>query len=227
MILSEELWKSSGHWDHYHENMYFTQVDEQGFAVKPMNCPGACLVFRSRRRSYRELPLRLAEFGHVHRHELSGVLHGLFRVRAFTQDDAHIFCRLDQVHDEVRTVIEFIDRFYGRFGFDQVKTKLSTRPAKAAGTIEMWDARRGGARAGARRPRLRAQSGRRCLLRPEDRLPGHRLDGPVMAAGHVPARFLHARGLRSDLHIRDRHRRATRHHPPRDPRDRSNASSGS
>ncbi len=139
MILSEELWKSSGHWDHYHENMYFTQVDEQGFAVKPMNCPGACLVFRSRRRSYRELPLRLAEFGHVHRHELSGVLHGLFRVRAFTQDDAHIFCRLDQVHDEVRTVIEFIDRFYGRFGFDQVKTKLSTRPAKAAGTIEMWD----------------------------------------------------------------------------------------
>jgi threonyl-tRNA synthetase len=139
MILSEELWKSSGHWDHYHENMYFTQVDEQGFAIKPMNCPGACLVFRSRRRSYRELPLRLAEFGHVHRHELSGVLHGLYRVRAFTQDDAHIFCRLDQVHDEVRTVLEFIDRFYGRFGFDQVKTKLSTRPAKAAGTIEMWD----------------------------------------------------------------------------------------
>ena len=88
MLLSEELWKSSGHWDHYHDNMYFTQVDEQGFAVKPMNCPGACLVFRSRRRSYRELPLRLAEFGHVHRHELSGVLHGLFRVRAFTQDDA-------------------------------------------------------------------------------------------------------------------------------------------
>jgi len=139
MILSEELWKSSGHWDHYHEHMYFTEVDEQGFAVKPMNCPGACLVFRSRRRSYRELPLRLAEFGHVHRHELSGVLHGLFRVRAFTQDDAHIFCRLDQVHDEVRTVLEFIDRFYARFGFDQVRTKLSTRPAKAAGTDEMWE----------------------------------------------------------------------------------------
>jgi len=138
MLLSEELWKSSGHWDHYHDNMYFTQVDEQGFAVKPMNCPGACLVFRSRRRSYRELPLRLAEFGHVHRHELSGVLHGLFRVRAFTQDDAHIFCRLDQVHDEVRTVLDFIDRFYARFGFDEVRTRLSTRPAKAAGTDEMW-----------------------------------------------------------------------------------------
>jgi threonyl-tRNA synthetase len=139
MILSEQLWKSSGHWDHYHDNMYFTEVDDQGFAIKPMNCPGACLVFRSRRRSYRELPLRLAEFGHVHRHELSGVLHGLFRVRAFTQDDAHIFCRLDQVHEEVRTVLEFIDRFYARFGFDQVKTKLSTRPAKAAGTDEMWE----------------------------------------------------------------------------------------
>jgi threonyl-tRNA synthetase len=139
MILSEELWKSSGHWDHYHENMYFTEVDEQGFAIKPMNCPGACLVFRSRRRSYRELPLRLAEFGHVHRHELSGVLHGLFRARAFTQDDAHIFCRLDQVHEEVRTVLEFIDRFYARFGFDLVKTKLSTRPEKAAGTDEMWE----------------------------------------------------------------------------------------
>ena len=139
MILSEELWKSSGHWDHYRENMYFTQVDEQGFAVKPMNCPGACLVFRSRRRSYSELPLRLAEFGHVHRHELSGVLHGLFRVRSFTQDDAHIFCRLDQVHDEVQSVLGFIDRFYARFGFDQVQTKLSTRPEKAAGTDEMWE----------------------------------------------------------------------------------------
>ena len=139
MILSEQLWKSSGHWDHYHDNMYFTEVDDQGFAIKPMNCPGACLVFRSRRRSYRELPLRLAEFGHVHRHELSGVLHGLFRARAFTQDDAHIFCRLDQVHEEVRTVLEFIDRFYARFGFDQVKTKLSTRPEKAAGTDEMWE----------------------------------------------------------------------------------------
>jgi threonyl-tRNA synthetase len=139
MILSEQLWKSSGHWDHYHDNMYFTEVDDQGFAIKPMNCPGACLVFRSRRRSYRELPLRLAEFGHVHRHELSGVLHGLFRVRAFTQDDAHIFCRLDQVHEEVRTVLEFIDRFYARFGFDQVKTRLSTRPEKAAGTGEMWE----------------------------------------------------------------------------------------
>ena len=138
-VLSQELWQASGHWDHYRENMYFTEVDGQGFAIKPMNCPGACLVFRSRRRSYRDLPMRLAEFGHVHRHELSGVLHGLFRVRAFTQDDAHIYCRLDQVRDEVRAVLDFIERFYGRFGFTDVRTKLSTRPAKAAGTTEMWD----------------------------------------------------------------------------------------
>ncbi len=139
-ILSEDLWHKSGHWEHYKENMYFTEVDEQGFAVKPMNCPGACLVFRSRRRSYRDLPLRLAEFGHVHRHELSGVLHGLFRVRAFTQDDAHVFCRVDQVQDEVRAILDLTDRFYARFGFDDVRLKLSTRPEKAAGAQEMWDA---------------------------------------------------------------------------------------
>ncbi len=139
-ILSEKLWHQSGHWDHYKENMYFTEVDGQGFAVKPMNCPGACLVFRSRRRSYRELPLRLAEFGHVHRHELSGVLHGLFRVRAFTQDDAHVFCRVDQIQDEVRAILDLTDRFYARFGFTDVRLMLSTRPEKAAGTDEMWEA---------------------------------------------------------------------------------------
>lgn len=138
-VLSEELWKRSGHWEHYRENMYFTEVDEQGFAVKPMNCPGAILVYRSRRHSYRDLPLRLAEFGHVHRHELSGVLHGLFRVRAFTQDDAHVFCRLDQVRDEVRAILDLIDRFYARFGFHDVQTKLSTKPEKAAGSDEMWE----------------------------------------------------------------------------------------
>jgi threonyl-tRNA synthetase len=139
-ILSEDLWHRSGHWDHYKENMYFTEVDDQTFAVKPMNCPGACLVFRSRRRSYRDLPLRLAEFGHVHRHELSGVLHGLFRVRAFTQDDAHVFCRVDQIQDEVQAILALTDRFYGRFGFTDVRLKLATRPEKAAGTPEMWDA---------------------------------------------------------------------------------------
>ena len=139
-ILSEQLWHESGHWDNYKDNMYFTEVDDQTFAVKPMNCPGACLVYRSQRHSYRDLPLRLAEFGHVHRHELSGVLHGLFRVRAFTQDDAHIFCRLDQVKGEVQSVLALIDRFYGKFGFDQVALRLGTRPEKALGSAEMWEA---------------------------------------------------------------------------------------
>jgi threonyl-tRNA synthetase len=139
-LLSDELWKRSGHWDHYHEHMYFTEVDEGRFALKPMNCPGACLVYRSRRRSYRDLPIRYAEFGHVHRHELSGVLHGLFRVRAFTQDDAHIFCRLDQVTEEVRAVLDLIEGFYARFGLGDVALKLATRPEKASGTPEMWDA---------------------------------------------------------------------------------------
>jgi threonyl-tRNA synthetase len=138
-MLDTELWKTSGHWDNYRENMYFTEIEGQSFAVKPMNCPGACLVYRSRRHSYRELPLRYAEFGHVHRHELSGVLHGLFRVRAFTQDDAHIFCRLDQVQDEVNAVLALTDRFYGRFGFEHVELKLSTRPEKAIGEQSMWD----------------------------------------------------------------------------------------
>ena len=107
--------------------MYFTEVEGQSFAIKPMNCPGACLVYRSRRHSYRELPIRYAEFGHVHRHELSGVLHGLFRVRAFTQDDAHVFCRPDQVQDEVRAVLDLTDRFYARFGFHARRSSSSPR----------------------------------------------------------------------------------------------------
>jgi threonyl-tRNA synthetase len=137
-ILSDELWKTSGHWDHYRENMYLTEVDGQGFAIKPMNCPGACLVYRSTRRSYRDLPLRLGEFGHVHRHELSGVLHGLFRVRAFTQDDAHVFCRMDQVVGEVRAILDLIDRFYGKFGFLDVRLGLATMPDKAIGDEATW-----------------------------------------------------------------------------------------
>ncbi len=139
-ILSDELWKTSGHWDYYRDNMYLTEVDGQGYAVKPMNCPGACLVYKSRRRSYRDLPIRLAEFGHVHRHERSGVLHGLFRARAFTQDDAHIYCRQDQVEGEVRAILDLIERFYTRFGFSDVQMKLATRPEKAIGEAAVWDA---------------------------------------------------------------------------------------
>ncbi len=138
LILNRSLWEQSGHWDHFRENMYFTRIDEQDFAVKPMNCPGAMLVYRSRMHSYRDLPRRIAEMGVVHRHELSGTLHGLLRVRSFTQDDAHIFMLPSQVEDEVGNVIDLMDRFYSVFGFNY-RVELSTRPEKAMGTQEMWN----------------------------------------------------------------------------------------
>jgi threonyl-tRNA synthetase len=145
-VLDEELWHRSGHWENYRENMYFVEPseregggNERRFALKPMNCPGACLVFASARHSYRELPLRLAEFGLVSRYEREGVLHGLLRVRAFTQDDAHVYCTLEQVTDEVDSICEAIDELYARFGFDDVRVELSTRPEKSIGADEQWE----------------------------------------------------------------------------------------
>lgn len=138
IILSDELWKSSGHYAHYKENMYFTEIDEKSYAIKPMNCPGAILVYKTRPRSYRELPLRLSEFGLVHRHELSGVLHGLLRVRAFTQDDSHVFCTVDQIQQEVSKKVENTFKVLNKFGFDKVKVKLSTKPEKAMGDDALW-----------------------------------------------------------------------------------------
>ena len=194
-----------GHWDNYRENMFFTQDQSERprqFAVKPMNCPGACLVFGSERHSYRDLPLRLAEFGLCTRNEREGVLHGLLRVRAFTQDDAHVYCTEDQIVAEVRDIVEAIDELYALFGFDDVRVELSTRPGevdrhgRAVGD--------GGARAagGARGhgARVQAQPRRRRLLRPEDRLPHHRRARPLLAVRHVPARLLHAAALRPHLH---------------------------
>ncbi len=137
-ILRRELWERSGHWDNYKDNMYFTEIDGAPFAVKPMNCPGGLLIYKSRRRSYRDLPMRVAELGQVHRHEMSGVLHGLFRVRYFTQDDAHIYCTPEQLEDEVRDVLHFMLHMYAAFGFSDVHIELSTRPAKSIGTDEMW-----------------------------------------------------------------------------------------
>ena len=139
VILRRELWERSGHWDNYKENMYFTTIDEQPYAVKPMNCPGGLLIYKSRRRSYRDLPLRMAELGRVHRHEMSGVLHGLFRVRYFTQDDAHIYCTPEQLEEEVRGVVQFMHRIYAAFGFSDVKIELSTRPGKSIGSDEVWE----------------------------------------------------------------------------------------
>ncbi len=139
-VMDVELWHRSGHWENYRENMYFTESGERQYAVRPMNCPGACLVFGSERHSYRELPLRLAEFGQVSRAEREGVLHGLLRVRAFTQDDAHVYCTEEQIADEVADICAAIDELYARFGFDDVRVELSTRPEKSIGTDEQWEA---------------------------------------------------------------------------------------
>ncbi|MGI6284425.1 threonine--tRNA ligase [Neomoorella humiferrea] len=138
IILNRSLWEQSGHWDHYRENMYFTKIDEADYAIKPMNCPGAILVYKSEQHSYRDLPLRLAELGLVHRHEKSGVLHGLMRVRAFTQDDAHIFMLPHQITAEIQGVIDLVDRFYSLFGF-KYHVELSTRPDNAMGSDEIWE----------------------------------------------------------------------------------------
>ena len=138
IILNEDLWHRSGHWDHYKENMYFTKIDEGDFAIKPMNCPGGMLAYKRKLHSYRDLPQRIAELGLVHRHELSGALHGLMRVRCFTQDDAHIFMTPDQVKDEVLGVINMIDSFYKVFGF-KYHVELSTRTEDSMGSDEQWD----------------------------------------------------------------------------------------
>jgi len=138
IILSRSLWETSGHWDHYKENMYTTQIDDEDFAIKPMNCPGACLIYKSKPRSYRDLPLKLAEAGLDHRHELKGALQGLFRVREFTQDDAHLFIRPDQITEQVTDVTHLITAYYAQFGFPY-RVELSTRPENSMGSDEDWN----------------------------------------------------------------------------------------
>lgn len=137
-MMSRELWETSGHWDHYKDNMYTTKVDEADYAIKPMNCPGAILVYQNSIHSYRDLPLRYGELGHVHRHEASGALNGLFRVRAFTQDDAHIMIRRDQIEDEVKSIMKLMDEVYDVFGLTY-RIVLSTRPDDFIGEIEFWN----------------------------------------------------------------------------------------
>ena len=138
LILNEKLWRTSGHWDHYKDNMYFTKIDGEDYAIKPMNCPGAMLVYKRKMWSYRDFPIRCGELGQVHRHELSGALHGLMRVRTFTQDDAHIFMLPEQVNDEIKAVAKFCDDVYKMFGFEY-HVELSTRPDDSMGTDEEWE----------------------------------------------------------------------------------------
>ena len=138
MILSRKLWERSGHWDHYQQNMYTTVIDDEDYAIKPMNCPGGILVYKTKMRSYKDLPLRIGELGVVHRHELSGALHGLMRVRCFTQDDAHIFMTPEQIKEEIKGVVRLIDKVYSTFGF-QYHIELSTMPEDHMGAIEDWN----------------------------------------------------------------------------------------
>ena len=142
-VFDAELWKRSGHYDNYRENMYFTYVDEQEFAVKPMNCPAAALLYGAQLRSYRELPVRYADFGRLHRYERSGVTHGLTRVRTFSQDDAHIFCAPEQIESEVSSFISMVQETFDVFGFDDVRVTLSLRPEKRIGADDLWDAAEG------------------------------------------------------------------------------------
>ncbi|MEE0968944.1 MAG: threonine--tRNA ligase, partial [Clostridia bacterium] len=139
LIMNRHLWETSGHWDHYKDNMYSTIIDEETYCVKPMNCPGGVMVYRNDLHSYRDLPIRAGELGLVHRHELKGALHGLFRVRCFTQDDAHIFMRRDQITDEIVNVVHLINEVYEKFGF-KYSVELSTRPEDSMGSDEDWDA---------------------------------------------------------------------------------------
>ncbi|MFE7063563.1 threonine--tRNA ligase [Sutcliffiella sp. NPDC057660] len=137
-MMNQQLWEKSGHWDHYHENMYFTEVEDKKFALKPMNCPGHMLIFKNNLYSYRDLPIRMAEFGQVHRHEYSGALNGMLRVRTFCQDDAHIFVREDQIESEIKQVFHLIDQVYSTFGFDY-SVELSTRPEDSLGDDNLWE----------------------------------------------------------------------------------------
>jgi threonyl-tRNA synthetase len=198
IILNEELWHRSGHWDHYRENMYFTRIDEQDYAVKPMNCPGSTRIFANELRSYRDLPIRMSELGLVHRHEKSGVLTGLFRVRSFTQDDAHVYCTEDQLEDEIVDLILLVFELYAHFGLTDIRVELSTRPRGLDRHRRDVGAGRGRARegAGAAGDRVRAQPRRRRVLRAEDRLPRARLPEALVAVRDHPGRLLDAGTVR-------------------------------
>lgn len=170
-IMDKTFWEQSGHWDNYKDNMFLTNSEKREYAVKPMNCPGHVQIFNNGLRSYRDLPMRLAEFGSCHRNEPSGALHGLMRVRGFVQDDAHIFCTEDQIVEEARAFNELLVRVYKQFGFHDVAVKLSLRPEKRAGSDEIWDKAEQGLRDALTACGMGRITGRRCILWPENRIP--------------------------------------------------------
>ena len=197
ILYDSELWKQSGHWDKYRDNMYFTEVEGRQMGLKPMNCPAHIQIYKDERRSYRDLPIRYSEAGLVHRHEPSGVLHGLPRVRHITQDDAHIFCTEEQIQEEVVGCLRFGFAIYELFGFP-VRLELSTRPDQRIGSDEMWDRAEAALRGALDAERARTGSTRRRrVLRAEDRPRHDRLHRPVVAARHGAARLLDAGALRA------------------------------
>ena len=216
ILYDVDLWKQSGHWHVYRDNMYFTDVEDRPMGLKPMNCPAHVQIYKRDLRSYRDLPIRYAEQGLVHRHEPSGTLHGLLRVRHITQDDAHVFCTEEQIEEEVLRCLDFGFFIYDQFGFEP-RLELSTRPDKRVGTEEMWDKAEAALQRALDEPRarVRAQPGRRRVLRPEDRPAHDRLDRALVAARHRPARLLHARAVRARLHRRRQRRAPAGDDPPR------------
>ncbi len=215
-ILDVELWKTSGHYDNYRENMFFTEADERQMSVKPMNCPTHCLIFGTRLRSYRDLPVRYSDFGRLHRYERSGVTNGLFRVRSFAQDDAHVFCMEEQVEEVVLAAAGMILEIYRTFGFDDVRIELSTRPEKRIGSDELWDRAEGALASALEEPgdALPGQPRRRRLLRAEDRLPRPRLDRPQLAARHGAARLPAPAAVRPQVRGGGRRRAPAGDDPP-------------
>ena len=190
IILNRKLWETSGHWDHYRENMYTTVIDDEDYAVKPMNCPGGMLVYKSQPRSYRDLPLRIGELGLVHRHEKSGQLHGLMRVRCFTQDDAHIFMTREQITDEIKGVMRLIDEVYSRFGLTY-HMELSTRPEDSMGSDEDWEIATDALRKALDEvgKGYVVNEGDGAFYGPQDRLPSDRFPWKNLAVRNHPARL--------------------------------------
>ena len=216
IIFNVDVWKKSGHWEAYRENMYFTEVENGEFGLKPMNCPGHIFIFDDALRSYRDLPMRLSEQGLVHRHEPSGTLHGLTRVRHITQDDAHIFCSHDQIEDEVIGCLELAGAIYDTFGLDMRSGAL--HPSGQADRLRRPVGRRRGrvaAGAGTGRGGIRPERGRRRVLRPQDRSAHVRLDRTFVADGHHPARLPDARAIRDLLHRQRQQRASPGDDPPR------------
>ncbi len=206
-ILDRTLWERSGHWQNFKDSMFTTESETRDFAIKPMNCPGHILIFNSDLRSYRELPLRYGEFGACHRNEPSGALHGIMRVRAFTQDDGHIFCMPEHIRSECTDFNRIALAVYRDFGFTDVAIKIALRPEKRLGSDDQWDRAEAALREALRglRRRVDRAPGRRGVLRPEDRVPPEGLDRPVLAVRHDAGRLPDARAARRRVRGRGQH----------------------